>query len=55
MNWMRTSTTVPSRGGALATGFDWELMKDAPLTEYGIVDDDQLWSALDYFLRPSCP
>ena len=34
MNWMRTSTTVPSRGGALATGYDHSLMVDAPLTEY---------------------
>jgi mannonate dehydratase len=49
-NWTRTSTTVPSRGGALATGFDLELMRNAPLTEYGIVTEEQLWTNLKYFL-----
>jgi len=49
-NWMRTSTTVPGRGGALATGFDNELMKNAPLTEYGEVTEDRLWENLKYFL-----
>lgn len=54
-NWMRTSTTIPARGGAQATGFDFELMKDAPLTEYGIVTEDQLWANLKYFLDAIIP
>lgn len=54
-NWMRTSTTVPARGGALATGFDFSLMKDAPLTEYGIVTEEQLWENLEYFLKAVVP
>ncbi len=54
-NWMRTSTTIPSRGGALATGYDHSLMKDAPLTEYGIVSEETLWETLDYFLRAVVP
>jgi mannonate dehydratase len=54
-NWMRTSTTVPSRGGALATGWDNELMKNAPLTEYGVVGEDALWRNLDYFLKAVVP
>ena len=54
-NWMRTSTTVPSRGGALATGFDYELMKDAPLTEYGEVTEEHLWETLKYFLEKVVP
>jgi len=54
-NWMRTSTTVPSRGGALATGFDYALMRDAPLTEYGVVTEDQLWENLEYFLKAVVP
>ncbi len=52
---MRTSTTVPARGGALATGFDLRLMKDAPLTEYGIVTEDRLWENLEYFLKALVP
>jgi mannonate dehydratase len=54
-NWMRTSTTVPSRGGALATGYDHALMKNAPLTEYGEVSEERLWDNLDYFLKAVVP
>ena len=50
INWMRTSTTVPSRGGALVTGFDNALLKNAPLTEYGEVSEETLWANLRYFL-----
>ena len=54
-NWMRTSTTIPTRGGALVTGFDNALMKNAPLTEYGVVSEDQLWDNLQYFLEKIVP
>jgi len=54
-NWLRTSTTVPSRGGALATGYDHELMRNAPLTEAGIVTEEQLWENLRYFLEHVVP
>jgi mannonate dehydratase len=54
-NWMRTSTTVPSRGGALATGYDHDLMRNAPLTEYGVVTEEQLWENLKYFLERVVP
>ena len=54
-NWLRTSTTAPARGGALATAFDLELMKNAPLTEYGVVSEDALWQNLDYFLKAVVP
>jgi mannonate dehydratase len=54
-NWMRTSTTVPTRGGATVTGYEHRLMKDAPLTEYGIVTEEQLWDSLKYFLERVIP
>ncbi len=54
-NWLRTSTTVPTRGGALATGYDHALMKDAPLTEYGVVSEERLWENLAYFLKAVVP
>jgi mannonate dehydratase len=54
-NWMRTSTTVPTRGGALATAFDNELMRNAPLTEFGVVSEDLLWENLKYFLDKVVP
>lgn len=54
-NWMRTSTTIPTRGGALVTGYDHSLMQEAPLTEYGIVTEEQLWENLEYFLKRVVP
>jgi len=54
-NWTRTSTTIPSRGGALATGYDHDLMRNEPLTEAGIVTEEQLWDNLKYFLECVVP
>ena len=53
--WTRTLKTMPSRGGALVTGYDHELMRDEPLTEYGVVTDEQLWDNLHYFLERVVP
>lgn len=55
LNWTRTSTTIQTRGGALVSGYDHELMKNAPLTEYGVVTEDQLWENLQYFLERVIP
>jgi len=55
MNWMRTATTIPTRGGALVTGYDHALMQDAPLTEHGEVSEEQLWKNLRYFLERVIP
>ena len=54
-NWMRTSTSIPSRGGALVTGYDDSLMQSAPLTEFGVVTEEQLWENLKYFLERVLP
>ena len=50
-NWQRTSKTIPSRGAALVTGYDHDLMRNEPLTKYGIVTEEQLWDNLMYFLE----
>jgi mannonate dehydratase len=55
LNWLRTSTTVPSRGGALATAFDNALMREAPITDAGIVPEETLWKTLEYFLKAIIP
>ena len=54
-NWMRTSTTIPSRGGALVTGYDHELMRNAPPTDAGEVTEAQLWDGLKYFMDAVVP
>ncbi|MDP6775872.1 MAG: mannonate dehydratase [Candidatus Latescibacteria bacterium] len=54
-NWMRTSVSTRSRGGALATSYDNSLMENAPLTEHGEVSEDLLWDTLQYFLERVIP
>lgn len=54
-NWTRTSTTVPSRGGAWVTGYDHRLMERAPLTEVGPVSEDQLWTSLRHVMEAIVP
>ena len=54
-NWLRTSTTLPTRGGALVTGYDHAQLRDAPLTEYGKVSEETLWDNLRYFLERVIP
>lgn len=54
-NWFRTSTTTRTRGGALVSSYDHSLMKDAPLTEAGLVTEEQLWGNLQYFMERVVP
>ena len=55
MGWGRTSTTTPSGGGALVSGYDHALMRNAPPTEWGEVSEDQLWENVRYFLQRVLP
>jgi mannonate dehydratase len=55
IGWYRTAVAVPARGGALVSGFDQELIRDAPPTEAGMLTADQLWSNYAYFLRAVMP
>jgi mannonate dehydratase len=54
-NWFRTSTAIRTRGGALVSGYDHSLMKEAPLTEAGIVTEEELWENLKYYLQQIVP
>jgi mannonate dehydratase len=54
-NVVRTSTTTPTRGGALVTGFDHRLFRDKLLTEAGVVGEDEMWGNLEYFLKRIVP
>jgi mannonate dehydratase len=54
-NWTRTSTTVPSRGGAWVTGYDHRLMEHAPHTDAGEVTEAQLWESLRYVMEAIVP
>jgi mannonate dehydratase len=54
-NWLRTNMAHPSRGGSLVTSFEFELMRDAPVSELGPLSEDELWTNLEYFLQRVVP
>lgn len=54
-NWLRTSVSTPTRGGAMVTSYDHSQMKNAPLTEAGTVNEERLWDNLKYFLERIIP
>ena len=55
IGWYRTDMAKPGRGGALMTAFDYEAIKDAPITKYGDVSKETLWKNLEYFLKAVVP
>ncbi|HEY1825708.1 MAG TPA: mannonate dehydratase [Acidimicrobiales bacterium] len=55
-SWARTSADVVLRGGALSTGYDDEVMRQAePLIEPGSITHEQLWDAYEYFMAAVVP
>lgn len=54
-NWLRTSTAVRGRGGALVTRFDAADLANAPPTYAGTVDDERMWDNFRYFLHRALP
>lgn len=55
IGWFRTCMATPTRGGALATSFDYEQVRGAPLTDAGVVEEERLWDNLAYFLERVVP
>ena len=55
ISWARTQMDRPGRGGALMTAFDYEEIKGKPLTQYGEVSKESLWTNLEYFLKAVVP
>lgn len=55
VNWARTRTAIPTRGGALVTGFKLSDLEGAPLTKEGEVQAEELWSAFEYFIKRVVP
>jgi len=55
LGWMRTSLAKPTRGDARVTAFDYDLMRNAPLTEHGVVTEDHLWDSWTYFIKKVIP
>lgn len=55
ISWARTDFERKGRGDALVTAFDYETIKDLPLTEHGEVNHDTMWRNLEYFLKAVVP
>ena len=55
ISWFRSKMDAPGRGGALVTAFDYDDIKNKPLTQYGEVSKDALWANLTYFLKAVVP
>lgn len=53
--WFRTSFNLRSRGEALVSGFDNDLVKDGPPAYEEEVTEERLWDSLDYFLKAVVP
>ena len=53
--WSRTSSAVPSRGGALVTGFDLETWTDGIDAPGAPAEEEQLWASLGWFLERAVP
>ncbi len=53
--WFRTSFTSRTRGDAIVSSFDNDLLKNAPPAYPDEVTEDQLWEALEYFLKAVVP
>jgi mannonate dehydratase len=54
-SWSRTSSAVSSRGGALVTAFRQTDADALPEVEHPQVEAEQMWEALEYFLRAVVP
>jgi len=54
-NWLRTSTSLLSRGGSIVTGYDHSQMREAPASPLGTLSEEELWANLEYFLRKIVP
>jgi mannonate dehydratase len=55
ISWHRSSTDRKGRGDALVTAFDYEDVKDQPLTEFGKFTSDAMWKNMEYFLKAVVP
>jgi mannonate dehydratase len=55
ISWARSDHERSGRGGSLVTAFDFEAVKDLPLTEHGEVTEEKMWSNIGYFLNAVVP
>ena len=55
-SWARTAVAIPSRGGALVTGYrEQDATNLPPVDSGGALDPEELWDSLKYFLDAVVP
>lgn len=55
-SWGRTDIAIADRGGALVTGYQLSIAQARePLAEPGSITAEQMWAALEYFLKAVVP
>ena len=54
-SWLRTSVDMAVRGGALSTAYNHQAMQELPKHELGEISEEQLWEAIEYFLKAAVP
>jgi mannonate dehydratase len=55
VRWARTEAHLESRGGSYTTGYDNAKMGTGPGTEAADVTREQVWDAIEYFLKEVVP
>jgi len=55
LGWYRTRVDVLERGGALVSEFDHQAAIRQGLTQWGEVNEEQIWSNIEYFLKAIIP
>ena len=55
IGWYRTKTDVRTRGGALASEFDYAAAEKEGLTQWGKISEDRIWQNMEYFQKAVIP
>ena len=55
LGWIRTSSSLRGRGGAIVTGYNHEIMEASPPPLMGPVSGDTLWATLERFIHRIVP
>ena len=55
IGWLRTSMSIPGRGGSMVSGYDNSHMRNAPPVAEGPISEEKLWDNFGYFLERVLP
>ena len=55
IDWYRTKTNYPGRGGALSLEFDYREAEKLGPTQWGQISEEKMWDSLEYFHKAVIP